>query len=54
MTKGMELLNQEKIRMFREKETWTYLKILEADTVKQLEMKEEIKNEYLWRTWKLL
>ena len=53
MTDGIELLNQEKIRTLREKETYKYLKILEADT-KQEEMKEKIKKEYLGRTRKLL
>ena len=35
MTKVMELLNQEKIRTLREKESYRYLGILEADTIKQ-------------------
>ena len=39
---GMELLNQEKIRTLREKETYKYLGILEADTIKQVEMKDKI------------
>ena len=30
MMEGMELPNQEKIRMLREKETYTYLRILEV------------------------
>ena len=37
MTEGMELPNQEK------EETYKYLGILEADTSKQMEMKEKIK-----------
>ena len=37
MTDGMELPNQEKIRMIGEKET---------DIIKQVEMKEKIKKEY--------
>ena len=41
-------------RMLREKETYKYLGILEADTIKQGKMKEEIKKEYLRRTRKLL
>ena len=41
MTGGIELPNQEKIRMLREKETYKYLGILEADTIKQVEMKEK-------------
>ena len=34
MTDGMELPNQEKIRMLGEKETYKYLGILEGDIVK--------------------
>ena len=41
VTDGMELLNQDKIRMRGEKETYKYLEILEADTIKQVEMKKE-------------
>ena len=40
---GIELPNQEKIRTLGEKETYKYLAILEADTIKQVEMKEKIK-----------
>ncbi len=40
----MELPNQDKIRTLGEKETYKYLGILEADTIKQVEMKEKIKN----------
>ena len=50
----MELPNQEKIRILGEKETYKYLGMLEADTIKQVEMKEKIKKEYLKRTRKLL
>ena len=39
MANGMELPNQEKIRTLREKETHKYLGILEADTIKQVEIK---------------
>ena len=35
----MELPNQEKIRTLEEKEIYKYLGILEADTIKQVEMK---------------
>ena len=44
MTKaeGIVLPNQEKIRTLREKETYKYLGILEADNIKQVEMKEKI------------
>ena len=50
----MELPNQDKIRMLGEKETYKYLGILEADTIKQVEMKEKIKKENPRRTRKLL
>ena len=53
MTEGMELPNQEKIRTHGEKEVYKYLGILEADIIKQVEMKEKIKKEYLRRTRKL-
>ena len=42
MTEGIEQPNQGKIRTLREKETYKYFGLLEADTVKQAEMKEEI------------
>ena len=54
MTGGMELPNQEKIRTLGENETYKYLGILEADTTKKVEMKNEIQKEYLRRTRKLL
>ena len=54
LTDGIELLNQDKIRTLGEKETYKYLGILEADTIKQVEMKEKIQKEYLRRTRKLL
>ena len=41
-TERIELRNQEKIRMLGEKKTYKYLVILEADTIKQVEMKEKI------------
>ena len=50
----MEVPNQDKIRKFGEKETYKYLGILEADTIKQVEMKGKIQKEYLRRTRKLL
>ena len=40
MTKGIELPNQEKIRMLWKKKIYKYLRILETDTIKQVEMKE--------------
>ena len=54
MTEGVELLNQVVIRTYREKEIYNYLGILEADTIKQAEMKEKKLKEYLRRTRKLL
>ena len=50
----MELPNQDKVKTLAENETYKYLGILEADTIKQMEMKEKIQNEYLRRTRKLL
>ena len=35
--------------MLGEKETYKYLGILEADTIKQAEMKEKMKKDYLRR-----
>ena len=37
----IELSNQECIRTFGEKENYKYLEILEADTIKQLDMEEK-------------
>ena len=53
MTEGVELPNQEKIRTPGEKETHNYLVMLEADTIKQAEMKKKLMG-YLRRTRKLL
>ncbi len=50
LTDGIELPNQDKIRMLAENETYKYLGILEADTIKQVEMKYQIQKEYLLRT----
>ena len=52
-TDGMELPNQDKIRTLAENETYKYLGILEADSIKQVEMKDKIQKEYLRRTRKL-
>ena len=41
ITERIELPNQEKIRTLREKETYKYSRILEADTIKHAEMKED-------------
>ena len=53
MTDGMELLNHDKIWTPEENETYRYLGILEADTIKQVQMKDTIRKEYLRRTRKL-
>ena len=53
-TDGMELSNHDKIRTPGEKETYKYLDILEADIIKQMEMKDKIKKEYPSKTRKLL
>ena len=50
LTDGMELLNQEKIRKQWEKKAYKYLGILEGDTIKQVNMEEKIRKEYLRRT----
>ena len=51
---GTDGINQDKIRTLAEKETNKYLGILEADTIKQVDMKNKIQKEYLRRTRKLL
>ena len=50
----MELPNQDKIKTLTENKTYKYLGILEAYTIKQVEMKDKIQKEYLRRTRKLL
>ena len=47
LTDGMELPNQDKIRTLAENENYKYLVILEADTIKQMEMKYKIKKNML-------
>ena len=42
LTDGIELPNQDNIRTLAENETYKYLGILEADTIKQVEMKDKI------------
>ena len=54
MTNGMELPNQDKFTKLGENETYKYLDILEADTIKLVGMKEKIKKEYLRRSRILL
>ena len=44
LTDGLKLPIQDKIRTLGEKETNKYLGILETDTIKQVEMKENIKS----------
>ena len=41
LTDGIELPNQDKIRTLAENETYKYLGILEADTIKQAEIKKQ-------------
>ena len=53
LTDGMELPNKDKIKTLAENETYKYLGILEADTIKQVKMKEKIQKEYLRRSRKL-
>ena len=53
-TDRMELPNQDRVRTLGEKETFIYFCILEADTFKEMWMKEKLKKEYLRRNWKLL
>ena len=43
MTDGIELQNHDRIRTLEEKETYKYLGILEADTIKQVQMKDTIR-----------
>ena len=54
MIDGMELPNHYRIRTLKENETYKYLGILEADTIKQVQMKDMIRKEYPRRTRKLL
>ena len=54
LTDGMKLPNKDKIKTLAENETYKYIGILEADTIKQVETKEKIQKEYLRRTRKLL
>ena len=54
MTDGMELRNHDRIRALEEKETYEYLGILKADNIKQVQMKDMVRKEYLRRMQKLL
>ena len=53
LTDWIELPNQYKIRTLAENETYKYLGLLEANTIKQVEIKDKIQKEYS-RTRKLL
>ena len=50
---GMELPNQENIRTLVDQETYKYLGILEAGTIKHVKIKEKIKKEYIRRIYQL-
>ena len=51
---GMELPNQDNVRTLTENVSYKCMGILEADTIKQVEMKDKIQKDYLRRTRKLL
>ena len=53
-TDGMELPNHDKMRTLGKNETYKYLGIIDAGTIKWVEMKDKIRKEYLRRTRKLL
>ena len=54
LTDGIELPNQDNIRTLAENEASKYLGILEADTIKQVKIKDKIQKEYLKWTRKLV
>ena len=54
MTEAMELPYHDTIKTLRENETYKYLGILEAETIKHVQRKDMIRKEYLRRTRKLL
>ena len=54
LTDGIEQPNQDKTRTLTDNETYKYLRILEADTMKQVEMQNKIQKEYFRRSRKLL
>ena len=54
MTDGIEQPNHDTIRTLDENETYKYLGILEADTIKQVQIKDTIRKEYIRRTRKPL
>ena len=45
LTDGIELPSQDKIRTLGKKETYKYMGILEADTIKQVGIKDKINKE---------
>ena len=51
ITEGIELPNQKRIRTLGEKETYKYLVILDADTIKQAEIKEKILEKATFEKW---
>ena len=53
MTERIELPNQEKIQTLGKKETFKYLGILEVNTIKHEELKEDFFKKYLRKTRKL-
>ena len=54
VTEEIELLNEKRIGMLQEKENYKYLGILKAYIIKQEEMKEKIRKEYLRRKREIL
>ena len=54
MTDGIELPNHNKIRTLEENNNYKHLGILDADTIKKVQMKDKIRKEYLRRTQKVL
>ena len=50
MPDGMEQLNHNKNKTLGENWTYKYLGILEADTIKRVQMKDKIRKEYIRRT----
>ena len=53
-TDRIKLQYQDKIRMLGENDVYKYFGIFEADTLKQMQMKDIMQKEYLRRTRKLL
>ena len=53
MIDGIKIPNKDKIRTLGENETYEYLGNLEADSIKQVQMKDKIQKEYIGRTRKL-